>query len=541
MSRLTKTSLMLAIFFALDKGLAILRQVVIARQFGLSAELDAYNAANNIPDLLFALISGGSLAIAFIPVLSEVLTQNGREGAWRLFSRIANLAFLVTGVLAIAVALLARPIVGWEIGIAPGFNKEQQDLVITLMRLNLIATLLFSISGLVMAGLQANQHFFLPAMAPLLYNLGQILGALILAPQKSYVLGRITFPALGFGVYGLVYGVILGAALHLAIQMPGLIIYRFRWIPEIGLRTPLVQKVLRLMGPRLVTMLIIQLIFIVRDNLASRLPSGAVTALAYGWMIQQVPETLLGTALGTAILPTLSEQIAIRDWGHFQKTVENAVKVILALTIPVCCILATGLRPLLVFAFGFDPQGIDLLLWVTRGFLLGLAGHSLLEVAARSYYAQQDAITPLFAALVNLFIYVVVGSQLFRQIGAAGISLTDALAFTSQAVFLLFLLRFFPNFTTKIWRKVWVRLLGISPDSQEPILEGLSGQVPGVQFNLGSTIYRAFLGAGLGVLVTFAILTGIGNNLLGSIVGMSFGGCLALLFVLPEFRILLKL
>ncbi len=541
MSRLTKTSLMLAIFFALDKGLGILRQVVIARQFGLSAELDAYNAANNIPDLLFALISGGSLAIAFIPVLSEVLTQHGRESAWRLFSRIANLAFMVTGVLALAVALLARPMVGWELGIAPGFNESQQELVITLMRLNLIATLLFSISGLVMAGLQANQHFFLPAMAPLLYNLGQIFGALILVPQKNYVLGSVTFPALGLGVYGLVYGVILGAVLHLVIQVPGLIIYRFRWIPEIGLRTPSVQKVLRLMGPRLVTMLIIQLIFIVRDNLASRLPSGAVTALAYGWMIQQVPETLLGTALGTAILPTLSEQVAIRDWGRFQETVENAVKVILSLTIPVCCILAVGLRPLLVFAFGFEPQGTDLLLWVTRGFLLGLTGHALLEVAARSFYAQQDAITPLFAALVNITIYIVVGSRLFRPVGAAGISLTDALAFTSQAAFLLFLLRFFPNIKTKIWRKLKEHFLCISSDCQQMRFKGLSEQVPGIQLKLGNTIYRALLGAGLGGLMTFAVLMGIGDNLWGSIVGMLLGGCLALLFILPELRIMLKL
>lgn len=232
LSRLTRVSLLLAGFFFLDKVLAFVRQVLIARQFGLSAELDAFNVANNVPDLLFALISGGALAIAFIPVLSEVLTRSGQKPAWLLFSRIANLAFLVTVVLAILVAIFAVPMVKAEIGIAPGFSLDQQNLVIRLMRLNLIATIIFSISGLVMAGLQANQHFLLPAMAPMFYNIGQIIGVTILSPSQGYTLGPVTLPALGLGVPGLVYGVIIGAVLHLAIQVPGLLKYHFKWSPS---------------------------------------------------------------------------------------------------------------------------------------------------------------------------------------------------------------------------------------------------------------------------------------------------------------------
>jgi len=235
-SRLTKISLLLAAFFFLDKVLAFARQVLIARQFGLSAELDAFNVANNIPDLLFALISGGALAIAFIPVLSEVLTRSGQKPAWLLFSRIANLAFLVTVALAILVAIFAAPMVQAELGIAPGFTVAQQHLVIHLMRLNLVATIIFSISGLVMAGLQANQHFLLPAMAPLFYNIGQILGVGILSPEQGYRLGPLTLPAYGLGVQGLVYGVIIGAVLHLAIQVPGLVKYHFKWSISLNLR-----------------------------------------------------------------------------------------------------------------------------------------------------------------------------------------------------------------------------------------------------------------------------------------------------------------
>jgi putative peptidoglycan lipid II flippase len=196
-SRLTRISLMLAVLFGADKLLGVLRTVIIGRQFGLSEELDVFNAANNLPDMLFALISGGALAIAFIPVLSAVLSKEGRESSWRLFSGVANLAFIVTGGLAILVALLAGPLVRGQLGIAPGFSPSQQDLAIELMRLNLVSTLLFSISGLVMAGLQANQHFLLPALAPLLYDLGQILGAVVLAPAEGYQVAGIQLPAFG--------------------------------------------------------------------------------------------------------------------------------------------------------------------------------------------------------------------------------------------------------------------------------------------------------------------------------------------------------
>ncbi len=438
MSFLSRTSLLLAAFFALDKGLAILRQVIIARQFGLSAELDAFNAANNVPDLLFALISGGALAMAFIPVLAQVLTKDGRKASWQLFSRIANLAFLVTGALALVFAAFAGPIV--RNVVTPGFNPSQQALVVELMRLNLIATIIFSLSGLVMAGLQSNQHFLLPAMAPLLYNTGQIFGALILAPTKGYSFAGITLPAFGLGVQGLVYGVILGAVLHLGIQIPGLIVFKFRWTPGLALNDPDVRKVLRLLLPRLIAIFSYQLVFMIRDYLASYLQTGSVSALTYGYMVYQVPETLIGTAIGTALLPTLAQHYANGDWETFSKTIERAIQVMLALTLPAAMIMSLGLRPLLVFGFHLDSAGTDLLMWVSRGFLVGLLGECLYEVASRSFYAQQNAITPLIASGVNIVVYTLSAALLYRRFGAPGISLSVSIGITAQAMLLLTIL-----------------------------------------------------------------------------------------------------
>ncbi len=119
MTRLTRAALLISFFFALDKVFAIIRQVIIARQFGLTAPLDAFNVANNLPDMLFALFSSGALALALIPVLSEVLAKENRESLWVVFSRIANLVFMVTASLAILVAIFAFPIV--RNIVAPGF------------------------------------------------------------------------------------------------------------------------------------------------------------------------------------------------------------------------------------------------------------------------------------------------------------------------------------------------------------------------------------------------------------------------------------
>ena len=219
MTHLARSTLIIAVFFVMEKALGYLRYLMIGRQFQISAELDAFYAANNLPDLLFALISGGALAMAFIPVLSEKMETEGRRAAWELFSRIANLVFLVTAGISVVLAVFAGPLV--DAVVTPGFPAEQRALVADLMRLNLISTLLFSLAGLVIAGLQANQHFWLPALAPVLYDVGTLFGVTVLSPEVGYSLGPVTLPAFGLGVHGLVYGTILGALLFLGVQEIG--------------------------------------------------------------------------------------------------------------------------------------------------------------------------------------------------------------------------------------------------------------------------------------------------------------------------------
>jgi putative peptidoglycan lipid II flippase len=511
LSFLTRTSLLLFFLFGLDKILAFVRSMIVTRQFQLSAAFDAFNSANNLPDLLYALISGGTLAMALIPVLSATLAASGRRDLWNVFSRVANIFFLAAALLAAGIAIFARQIVESQVGIVPGFTAAQHALVADLMRLNLIATLTFSISGLVMSGLQANQHFLFPALAPVFYNVGQIFGALVLAPAKPYSFGPLTLPALGLGVYGLVYGVILGAVLHLAIQVPGLLKYRFHWTPSVSLKDERVRQVLRLVGPRLITMFFIQATFIARDNLASRLPGvGAISALAIGWMVMQVPETLLGTAIGTALLPTISGHAARQDWESFRATVERAVRVLVALCLPVAAVLAAVLHPLVRAIFGLDEAGTSLVTWTVRVYLLALAGESVLEVAARAFYARKDALRPLAASFLNTLIFIGGGAFILLrrpQWGAPGIALIE-MAFSLEATILL----------------VWLnRLLPAKVTLGSSLLRGLAGAILG-----GGVAYG---------LALWLPLSGVISGLLA----LPLGFAASLPFIWPEVKLLFRL
>ena len=277
-----------------------------------------------------------------------------------------------------------------------------------------------------MASLQANQHFLFPALAPILYNVGQIFGALALAPR--------------FGVRGLVYGVIIGSLLHLAIQIPALIKYQFRWTPSLKL-DPAVIEALKVVGPRLLTMFLIQSMFIARDNFASRLNQvGAISSLTYGWMIMQVPETLMGTAIATALLPTLSQLAARGDWSGFRQTIEKALQVLIALTLPAAAVIAAGLHPLVRAAFGFDEVGTNLLTTTARIYMLTLCGYAIQEVAARSFYARKEAWYPFFGVVARMAIYVpiaLIALNFFPSIGAPAIAFAE-LSLTVEAALMFF-------------------------------------------------------------------------------------------------------
>ena len=429
MSKIFRASAIIGIFFGLNKVLGLFRQYLIAKEFGFSPEIDAFNVANNMPDLIFSLLAGGALAMAFIPVFAEYLDTQGSDLSWKLFSKVTTILFSITAVVSLVIAIVAPLLVSSELGIAPGFSQSQQKLVVALLRINLVATLIFSMSGLVTSSLQAHKHFFLPAIAPIFYNLGIIFGAVALAPKM--------------GIFGLVYGVVLGALLHLLVQLPALAGRHFRFSFSLDFNDHGVRKVFKLMWPRLLTVLLIQITFLLRDNFASRLEVGSITALTYGYFIMQVPETLIGSSIAIALFPTLSSYVSKAKKEEFAKVLTTATRVLVAASIIPVILVFLLLGPILKLIFNFSPGEQELLNLTTQAFMAGLLAHVLLEVFVRAFYAKQEAKVPLLATLLRTTVFVVLGAIFYKSAGAPGIAAIDSFSvFLEVIILFIFLLPF---------------------------------------------------------------------------------------------------
>lgn len=406
--------LVIGLFF-ISRVLGLAREMIIGARFGTSAELDAYQAAFRVPDLLFQLIAGGALGSAFIPVFAGCLTRKDLRGAWRLFSGITNLVLVLLTALAAIMALAAPWLV--RTVLAPGFSPEQQALTSELVRWMLVSTVIFGVSGIVMAVLNSFQHFLLPALAPILYNLAIIAGAWLLAPR--------------FGVFGLVLGVVVGAALHLDIQLFGLWWYGAKYTPTLGLRDGNVREVGRLMGPRVVGLAAVQVNFWVNTLLASHLPTGSLAALNYAWLLMLLPQGIVAQGVATAAFPTFA---TLRSQGRFaelRQTVTATLRGVLFLAIPAAVgllVWRTPLVRLLLERGEFTAESTALTTAALAFYSFGLIGHSAVEILARAFYALHDTRTPVLIGIGAMALNVVLSVLLRAPLAHAGLALANTIA-----------------------------------------------------------------------------------------------------------------
>ncbi|KXK20740.1 MAG: integral membrane protein MviN [Chloroflexi bacterium OLB15] len=428
-AQITRSTLIVMASFAAAKAISLLQTVIIARTFGISAEYDAFVAANRLPEVIFNLIAGGAIAFAFIPVFTGLLAKDETSTAWKTASHVANTIFALTAV----VSLLAYILAPWLVSqvISPGFPPEIQQLTAEIMRVLLISTLIFSISGVVMGILQSFNRFLLPALAPILYDVGILFGVIVLLPMM--------------GIYGLAWGAVLGAAMHLLIQVPGLIRVKMRWWPEMGWRDPNFRKVVVLFIPRAADLALVSVSAIVLTNLLSRLGEGATSAYDWGWRIMQIPETLIGTAMGIVIFPTLAALSSVGDLEGKRSAMSGSLRFILVATIPSAVMLIAAGRPLLSLLEGgaFDASATNLVYSALIFFSIGIVVHSLLEVVARSFYADKDTLTPLIIAVGGAVVNIVVaigfsglltGSASPENVGALALANTLGIAFEVTAL-----------------------------------------------------------------------------------------------------------
>lgn len=427
---LLQSSTLVILFFAIDKVIGLARTLLIGREFGTGIDYDAFTAANQLPEVFVTLISGGALAAAFIPVYSEYLTSEKAKTAARIANSVLTLVLLVLGVISAVGAIFAPWLT--RVLLVPNFPAEIQQLTADLMRIILLQTTLFGISGVLSSILNAHQHFALPALAPIALQIGYFVGIFVFVP------------AMDGAIHGLAWGTVVGGLLHILIQVPALIRYGFRYRPYLGIELAGVREIVRLMGPRIVTLGTIQFadLFIIR--LTSGLPAGSTSGYFYAYYLQQLPETLFGTAIGIVVFPTLAELFNQKDIERLKRVAMNALKIVWMLTIPAGAGLILLGRPAIALILergAFDAASTALVYSVLIFFSVRVVSEATLEIVARLFYAQHNTKTPMYASLVWLAVTVTLLYLFVDDLGVGGLALATTVGFTVQSGLLLYLNR----------------------------------------------------------------------------------------------------
>jgi putative peptidoglycan lipid II flippase len=423
--------------FLLTQLIGLGRGIIIYRAFGTSTDLDSFNAANRVAELLFNLMAGGALGSAFIPTFTGLLTREQKPLAWKLASAIANLLLVVLTLIAALAAIFAPQIVrGGLFFLAPDLPPGQEALTILLLRTLLPTVVVFGLSGLVMGILNAHQRFWLPAIAPAMYSLGQIGGVLLLSST--------------WGIHSLAIGALIGALLHLLVQLPGLLRLKGKYTATLGLQIAEVRQVAVLMGPRILGVAVVQINFIVNTILALSLPEGSVSAVTLAFTLMLMPQVAIAQSAAIAAMPTFSAQVALGKLDELRGALASTLRTVLLLAIPATAGLILLRFPLIRFLYEggmFTSHSTELVAWALFWYTAGLVGHSLVEILARAFYALHDTRTPVAVgaaamSLNILFSFAFLG--LFRHWGwlpHGGLALANSLATALEMIGLLIFMR----------------------------------------------------------------------------------------------------
>lgn len=429
--------------YILSNLVGLVSQIVIAHGYGTGDEIEAFNAANRVTELLFQLMAGGALASAFIPTFTGLLSLNQRDNAWRLASAVANLLIIILSIVGILVDLGAPWIV--RTLLVPGFSVQKQALVVSLLRVMMPSVVIFGLSGLSMGILNTHQQFFIPALTPAMYNIGKIIGVLVLGPR--------------YGIYGLAAGVLAGSLMHFLLQVPSLINLKGTYSLTLGRGFQPVKEVVVLMGPRVFGVAIVQLNFWVNTLLASYLPAGSQAAITTAFALMLMPEAAIAQSIATAALPTFSAQVARGKPEEMRASLAASLRSVLLLAIPAAVGLILLRVPVVTLLYqhgAFDQHSTELVAWALLWYALGLVSHSIVEIVSRAFYALHDTRTPVLigasAMLLNIGLSVLLagyssGGQFhpgwFSRLGWAphgGLALSNTIATTLEMTALLWVM-----------------------------------------------------------------------------------------------------
>jgi putative peptidoglycan lipid II flippase len=421
----------------ISRLLGIFRDRILAGQFGAGDTLDIYYAAFRIPDLIFNLLVLGALSAGFIPIFTSLIKSplekiksllggDDYKEAWKLANNILNILGFSLLILCGLGVIFAPQIMHL---ITPGFSQEKMDLTVSLSRIMFLSPIFLGISSVFGGILQSFKRFFVYSMSPIFYNIGIIIGALYFVPI--------------WGIYGLAWGVVLGAALHMAVQTPALVRLGFKYRFKFEIKNPNVNKIWLMMVPRTMSLAISQLNLLVITVVASTMSSGSLAVFNFANNLQSFPVGIFGISFALAAFPALSASAF--DKKKLVEDLSLTVRQILFFIIPSTIILLALRAQIIRVILGtgkFDWQDTILTINTLGFFAISLFAQALIPLLIRVFYARHDSKTPFFIGLVSALINIFLSIEFSSDMGVAGL----ALAFSISNVINLILLWAWLNF-----------------------------------------------------------------------------------------------
>lgn len=409
---------------AISRILGFVREIIMANRFGTSSDYDAYVSAFRIPDLLFLVIFSGAVGSAFIPVFNQFMVKDDEEKAWRLASSVITWTALLTIVLGVIGFIFADPLMRYVV--APDLPPEAHEAGVQMMRILLLSPLLLGFAIAAKGILEAQDLFTMPALAPILYNLTIIVAALAFAPR--------------YGITAVAVGVVVGALLQAAAQVPALIRSGMEFHPSLNRHVEGLVAVASLLGPRIIGQAAFQINFIAVNHFATSLGEGRASGLNYAWQMMMVPNGIIALSVVTVVFPQLTRQFGLGDINGARATFQTAVRPMLFLVLPASILLLefrTQIFQVFFQSGSFNATSIELSADPLAFLAAGLTFYALVELLARSFFAMQDARTPVVSGIIIIILNITGSYLLMDRFDSAGLAMMLSLSTAVEAAILL--------------------------------------------------------------------------------------------------------
>lgn len=419
------SALIIAVSSLISRLLGVVRDRLLASSFGAGPELDVYFAAFRLPDFIYNILIAGGVVVAFLPLFSEYFLKD-KEESWKFVSNVLNIFFFLLVVASLILFIFTPFFIRL---ITPGFDSQQVSSTILLTRFLFLSPILLGLSSIFSGILQYFNKFIVYSLSPVFYNLGIILGIIFLAPS--------------LGIFGVALGVILGAFLHLSIQIPSAFRAGFSFKPIFNFQDSKIKKIFSLMAFRTLGVASPQINLMIVTFIASTLPVGALSIFNFVNNLGQFPLGLIGIPFAVSSFPVLSKSFAAGDNKNFLETFWKTLRKVLYFSLPaslLILVLRNQIIDIILKTGRFDESSAQLAAASLGLFALGIWATCLIPLFLRAFFACQDTKTPTIIALVTMVLNLILCFWFVRLFNSV---LGLALAFSVDSIFQVILLAVF--------------------------------------------------------------------------------------------------